>query len=93
MNYQYHFSIKTRQVLYCSKASFLAISTSDLSPYLSFRSSQLRIFPRSTMALIRRLTSLCMPFIYIPQAQLQRPTGIYRQRVKKREEEVIKLDN
>lgn len=35
--------------------------------------------PRSTVALIKRLTLLLMLFVYIPQAQLQRPTGVYVQ--------------
>lgn len=48
---------------------FLAIFNSDLSLYVSFLSSQPLTLPRSSVALIRRLTSLSVPFIYIPQAQ------------------------
>lgn len=72
-------TVFTWHLRHCRRLFFLGIFTSELFPYLRFRSSQPLILPRSTVALIRRLTSLAVPFIYIPQARLQKPTGIYRQ--------------
>lgn len=86
MNYH---AVPTWQLRHCRRVSFLAIFTSGLYPYLSFYSSQPLILPHSTVALIRRLTPLAVPFVYIPQARLQRLTGIYRQRANEREVEVI----
>lgn len=57
-------------------AGLIAIVTSDLYPLWSFCfSCQPHSLPRSTVALIRRLTQLAVPFIYIPQARLWRQTG------------------
>lgn len=55
----------------CGKVFSPTIISCDLHPYLSFSSSQLINLAWPVKALIRTLTWLAVPFIYIPQAKAE----------------------
>lgn len=56
---------------------FPPLPPSPLTFPLIWASIQRLILPHSSVAIIRRLTSLATLFVYIPQARLQRPSSLH----------------